>query len=263
MKTSLEARMRDEVAIVTGSTSGLGRAIARRFAAEGARVVVTGRNRERGEAVLETLAGLPGEGVFLPADLSDEEQCAELVARTVDRFGSLTVLVNNAVAKEVTPPQAPIDRLATQTWHGVLHVGLTAVMWLCRAAIPEMRRAGHGSIVNVSSRAAERAVPGMPAYSAAKGGMNALTRSIATDFAAEAIRCNTLAPGYVINDGREVLSDERRTHFENMHLTRLPIDDDIAAAAAFLASPDSEVITGILLPVDGGSSTAARAKSFG
>jgi meso-butanediol dehydrogenase/(S,S)-butanediol dehydrogenase/diacetyl reductase len=93
--------------------------------------------------------------------------------------------------------------------------------------------------------------------------MNALTRAIATDYAAEAIRCNTLAPGYVVNEQREVLSPERRAHFERMHLTRLPVAEDIAAAAAFLASRDSEVVTGLLLPVDGGSSTAARAGSFG
>ena len=93
--------------------------------------------------------------------------------------------------------------------------------------------------------------------------MNALTRAIATDYAADGIRCNTLAPGYVVNEGREVLSSERRIHFERMHLTRLPVAEDVAAAAAFLASRDSEVVTGVLLPVDGGSSTAARAASFG
>ncbi len=182
---------------------------------------------------------------------------------TVERFGSLTVLVNNAVANAVEPRDTKIENLATETWEQVHRIGVTAVMWMCRAAIPEMRAAGHGSIINISSRAAERATPGLPAYAASKGGMNALTRAIATDYAAEAIRCNTLAPGYVINEGREVLTPERRSHFERMHLTRLPVAEDIAAAAAFLASRDSEVVTGILLPVDGGSSTAARASSFG
>jgi len=256
-------RMQDEIAIVTGSNSGLGRAIARRFAAEGARVVVTGRNTERGEAMVKSLAGLPGESVFLPADLSDENACQGLVASCVEHFGGLSVLVNNAVSGAVSPRQTAVETLATETWEQVFRVTLTAAMWMCRAAIPHMRTAGGGSIINVSSRAAERATPGLPAYVAAKGGMNALTRSIATDYAADGIRCNTLAPGYVINEVREVLSEERRAHFERMHLTRIPIADDIAAAAAFLASRDAEVITGVLLPVDGGSSTAARAASFG
>lgn len=256
-------RMRGEVAIVTGSNSGLGREIARRFVLEGARVVVTGRNPERGARVVEKLQGLPGEAIFLPADLSDEEACRDLVYATVEHFGALTVLVNNAVSLDVEPPDAKVEALATSTWEHIFRVGITAVMWMCRAAIPEMRKAGHGSIVNVSSRVAERAVPGLSAYAAAKGAMNALTRALATDYATEGIRCNTLAPGYVVNDDREVLSDARRARYEAMHLTRLPIDRDIAAAAAFLASRDAEVITGILLPVDGGSSTAARAASFG
>ena len=259
----IEGRMRGEVAIVTGSTSGLGRAIVRRFALEGAKVVVTGRNEERGKQVVEGLADLPGEAVFIATDLGYEDRCEELVRASVERFGSLSVLVNNAIAGGVKPRDTKIENLATETWEQVHRVGITAVMWMCRAAIPEMRAAGHGSIINISSRAAERATPGMPAYAATKGGMNALTRAIATDYAAEAIRCNTLAPGYVINEQREVLSPKRRVHFERMHLTRLPVAEDIAAAAAFLASRDSEVVTGILLPVDGGSSTAARAGSFG
>ena len=259
----IEGRMRDEVAIVTGSTSGLGRFIAQRFAQEGARVVVTGRNRERGEQVVAACADAAGEAVFIAADLGQEERCEELVRATVERFGSLTVLVNNAVATGVEPRDTRIENLTTETWEQVHRIGVTAVMWMCRAAIPAMRAAGHGSIINISSRAAERATPGMPSYAATKGGMNALTRAIATDYAADAIRCNTLAPGYVINEAREVLTPERRSHFERMHLTRLPVAGDIAAAAAFLASRDSEVVTGILLPVDGGSSTAARAGSFG
>ena len=256
-------RMRGEVAIVTGSTSGLGRSIARRFVSEGAHVIVTGRDRVRGDRVVASCAAGPGDAAFVQADLAREDECEALVESCTRRFGSLSVLVNNAVATAVEPRDARIESLATETWEAVHRVGLTAVMWMCRAAIPRMRQSGGGSIVNISSRAAERATPGMPAYAAAKGGMNALTRSIATDYAAEGIRCNTLAPGYVVNEDREVLTATRRAHFEGMHLTRLPVAEDVAAAAAFLASRDAEVVTGILLPVDGGSSTAARASGFG
>ena len=171
-------RMAEEVAIVTGSTSGLGRSIALRFAEEGARVVVTGRNAERGERVVASCADAPGEVVFVAADLSLEDECARLVDTCVERFGSLTVLVNNAVATQVEPRDAKVEFLATETWEQVHRVGITAVMWMCRAAIPAMRSAGRGSIINVSSRAAERATPNMPAYAATKGGMNALTRAI-------------------------------------------------------------------------------------
>jgi NAD(P)-dependent dehydrogenase (short-subunit alcohol dehydrogenase family) len=133
-------------------------------------------------------------------------------------------------------------------------------MWLCRAAIAPMRAAGHGSIVNISSRQAERASRGFAAYIAAKGGLNALTRSIAVDYAAEGIRCNTISPGYVLNDRRDAdITPERRARYEAMHLTRLGEATDIAHAAVWLASPESGFVTGTNLQLDGGSSIARGA----
>jgi len=260
---SEKGRLHGEVALVTGATSGLGAVIARRFVEEGASVLLTGRSEKRAHALLKELTGGPGEAAFFAADLADEGGSTRLVEYTVERFGGLTVLVNNAVASDALGSDSRLADLSSETWERVLRVGLTAPMWLCRAAIPEMRRAGHGSIINVSSRAAERATPAHSAYIASKGGLNALTRAIATDYAADGIRCNTLAPGYIVNERRERLSPERRAHFERMHLTRLASAEDVAAAAVYLASRESEVVTGILLPVDGGSSTAARASSFG
>ncbi len=168
-------RLVGEVALVTGSTAGLGRVIAVRLAAEGADVVVTGRNAERGKAVADEVGG-----TFLAADLTDEVAATTLVDATAQRYGCLTVLVNNAVA---TVTSAPVDAVATEDWEATFRVNVTAAMWLCRAAIPHFRAAGHGAIVNVSSRAAERASPGLAAYVAAKGALNALTRSLAVDYA--------------------------------------------------------------------------------
>jgi NAD(P)-dependent dehydrogenase (short-subunit alcohol dehydrogenase family) len=126
-----------------------------------------------------------------------------------------------------------------------------------------MRAAGRGSIVNVSSRAADRGTPGRAAYAASKGALNALTRSIAVDYAAAGVRCNAISPGYVLNDVRDAdISDADRSRREAMHLTRLATADDIAWAAVWLASRESEVVTGIVLPVDGGS-TSARAAVLG
>src|SRR5438105_4108510 len=192
-------RLAGEVAIVTGSTSGLGRTVARLFAQEGARVVVTGRDRERGERMAAAIADEGGEAIFTAVDLADEAACDSLVATAVERFGSLTVLVNNAVAGTGTR-DGPVTLVTTEEWEATLRVNLTAVAWLCRAAIPEMVDAGHGSIVNVSSRAAERGTPGLAAYAASKGGMNALTRSIAVDYARNNVRCNTVSPGYILHD---------------------------------------------------------------
>jgi NAD(P)-dependent dehydrogenase (short-subunit alcohol dehydrogenase family) len=255
-------RLRGEIALVTGSTAGIGRAIAVEFAAEGARVVVTGRDHERGQAVVAAAHKAAGNGdgdaVFVPADLTAEDACAGLVGAAAERFGGLTVLVNNAAGGAGN--DGAVTDLASPAWDAILRVNLTAPMWLCRAAIPLMRAAGHGAIVNISSRQGERASRGLAAYIASKGGLNALTRSIAVDYAADNIRCNTISPGYVLNERRDAdLSDERRARLEGMHLTRLGRAADVAQAAVYLASRESELLTGINLPLDGGSSAARGA----
>ena len=248
-------RLAGERALVTGSTSGLGRAIATEFAREGAAVVVTGRDQARGDAVVAEINATGGAASFVPAELADEEACENLVARAAEAMNGLTVLVNNAAGGGA--PDGPVADLTTEAWEAILRVDLTAPMWCCRAAIPHMRRAGHGAIVNVSSRQAERASKGLAAYVAAKAGMNGLTRAIAVDYAAEGIRCNTISPGYVLNDRRDAdITDERRARYEGMHLTRLGVAADIAHAAVYLASRESEFVTGVNLQLDGGSSIA-------
>jgi NAD(P)-dependent dehydrogenase (short-subunit alcohol dehydrogenase family) len=256
-------RLQDEVALITGSTRGLGREMARLFAEEGAQVVVTGRNPERGEETVASIEGAGGAVMFVPADLGDEEQCEALVEAAVLRFGPLTVLVNNAVAGGREAGDGPIADVTAWAFESVLRVNLVAVATMCRLAIPHMLDAGHGSIVNISSRAAELATPRLAAYAASKGGLNALTRSITVDYARQGIRCNTVQPGYILHLVRDAdLTDERRQRLEEMHLTRLATATDVAYAALFLASREAEVISGVTLPVDGGS-TAARARRMG
>lgn len=138
-----------------------------------------------------------------------------------------------------------------------MRMNATAPMWLCRAAIPHMTAAGGGSIINVSSRQAERPSGGLSAYAASKGAMNALTRAIAVDYGADGIRCNTISPGYVLNERRDAeITPERRARFEGMHVTRLGEASDVAHAAVYLASDESGFLTGINLQLDGGSSIA-------
>ena len=254
-------RLAGEIAVVTGSTAGIGEAIALEFGAEGAKVAVHGRDAARGNAVVERIAGAGGEACFVAGDLGDEATCRDLVATTVARFDGLTVLVNNAAI--ASGGQSPVGTLDSGIWERVLRVNLTAVAWLCRAAIPHMLRAGHGSIINVSSRQAERASAGFAPYVASKGGLNALTRSIAVDYGRQGIRCNALSVGYVVNERRDAgMSAERRAELEGMHLTRLGQPDDVAWAVVYLASRESEFVTGVLLPVDGGG-TIARGRVLG
>jgi NAD(P)-dependent dehydrogenase (short-subunit alcohol dehydrogenase family) len=253
--------MKGERALVTGSTSGIGRAIALAFAAQGAAVVVTGRSAERGAAVVQEITKAGGTAHFVAADLNEETACTELVGAAAGTLGGLTVLVNNAAGGDAH--DARVADITTDAWEAILRVDLTAPMWCARAALAHMRAAGHGAIVNISSRQAERASPGLAAYVAAKAGLNGLTRAIAVEEAKRGIRCNTISPGYVINARRDAdLAPERRATLEGMHLTRLGEADDVAAACVYLASRESGYLTGINLQLDGGSSIA-RGRTFG
>jgi NAD(P)-dependent dehydrogenase (short-subunit alcohol dehydrogenase family) len=248
-------RLAGERALITGSTSGIGRAIAVRFAVEGAAVCVTGRDEARGREVVAAIESEGGNACFVAAELRDEHACNALVASAAEALSGLTVLVNNAAGGD--GGDGAVGDITTDAWQAILTVNLTAPMWLTRAALAHMLDAGRGSIVNISTRQAERASRGFAAYIASKGGLNALTRSIAVDYADRGIRCNTISPGYVLNDRRDAgIDSDRRARYEGMHLTRLGIADDIAYAAVYLASTESGFVTGLNLQVDGGSSIA-------
>jgi 3-oxoacyl-[acyl-carrier protein] reductase len=253
-------RLAGEIAIVTGSTSGLGKEIARMFAAEGAQVVVTGRNQERGDAWAAEIRAQGGDAHFVAADLSDLDQCRVLVDATLAHFGGLTVLVNNHVA---ATGDGKLGDVGLEEWETKLRVNLTAPAWLMKAAIPHMQAAGHGAIVNISSRAAERGTPNLAAYAASKGGLNALTRSVALDYARDGIRCNSVTPGYILHEVRDAEIDPAKlARVQGQHLTRLIGAHDVAYCCVWLASREGEVITGLDIPVSGGSTTA-RALTLG
>jgi len=253
--------MAGERALVTGSTAGIGRAVAVTFAAQGADVVVSGRDAARGAAVVGEIAAGGGTAHFLAADLHDEAACTALVDSAAELLGGLSVLVNNAAGGDAH--DATVAEMETAAWDAILRVDLTAPMWCARAAIAHMRVTGHGSIVNISSRQGERPSPGLAAYVAAKAGLNGLTRAIAVEEAGRGIRCNTVSPGYVVNDRRDAeIGPDRRAALEAMHLTRLGEARDVADACLYLASRESGFVTGINLQLDGGSSIA-RGKTFG
>jgi NAD(P)-dependent dehydrogenase (short-subunit alcohol dehydrogenase family) len=252
-------RLAGERVLVTGSTSGIGKHVALLCAREGARVCVHGRHVERGTAVVRAITEAGGSAVFVPGDLAEQAACATLVETAAERLEGLTVLVNNAAAG--SGGQSPAGAFDTAVWERVLRVNLTSVAWLCRAAIPHMLRAGHGSIVNVSSRQAERASAGLAPYVASKGGLNALTRSIAVDYGRRNVRCNAVSVGYVVNERRDRdMPPERRAELEGMHLTRLRRPRR-RVGVVYLATA-REFVTGALLPVDGGG-TIARGRVLG
>jgi len=253
-----DGRLAGKVAIVTGSTRGIGRATAVRFAREGACVVVTGRSVDDGRAVEEEIRAAGGEAVYVPTDLAREDDVVAMVVAARDRYGAVTTLVNNAAPTELMGP-GRLDRRVTElendAWDSIMLVALKAVIWCCKHTIPAMAVAGGGAIVNISSAASVLGTPGLDTYTAAKGALNALTRSLAVEYAADGIRTNCIVSGMVLtSEGAwkmmedPVIGGATRA----MHLTRLGVPDDIANAALFLASDEAAFITGAVIPVDGG-----------
>jgi meso-butanediol dehydrogenase / (S,S)-butanediol dehydrogenase / diacetyl reductase len=251
-------RLDGHVAIVTGSTRGIGRATAERFAAEGAAVVVTGRTEETGRKIERELRAAGYEATYVPTDLAREDDIVAMVRAAVDGYGKLTILVNNAAPTELMGP-GRLDRqvtdLTNEGWDAILQVGLTAVVWACKHALPEITKAGGGAVVNISSAASILGTPGLDTYTCIKGAINALTRSLAVEYAPAGIRVNCIVSGMVLtSEGAFKMMDDPIIGgaTKAMHLTRLGLPADIANAALFLASDEAAFVTGALLPVDGG-----------
>jgi NAD(P)-dependent dehydrogenase (short-subunit alcohol dehydrogenase family) len=243
-------RLDGKVAFVSGSTRGIGRTTAELFAAEGAKVVGSGRSVDKGETVAERIRDAGGDAVFVPLDVTDEDSVRGAIQTTIDRYGTLTTLVNNAAPTDiVNQNMKPMLEYTNDEWDRIILGTLTGnVFWACRYAIPHMIEAGGGSIVNVSSGGSVFGSPGISAYSAAKGGMNALTRSIAVEYAPYKIRCNVIIVGRVVSHSKDRGPDVPGS------LTRVGQPSDIAYAAMWLAADESEFVTGSEVTADGGMS---------
>lgn len=259
MSEATTGRLEGQVAIVTGATSGMGRATARLFAAEGAAVVVGGRHRERGESVVREIRAAGGRAAFAPGDVARPETNDLLVEEALRGFGRLDV----AVACAGTLGLGSLTGVAVTTWRETMAVNLDAVFHLMRAAIPPMQRAGGGSIVAVGSIAAFKAFPNHAAYCASKGALVALVRQVALDYG-PAVRVNLVCPGPVdtplIWDSAAAFPDPARAVAavaERTVLKRLGRPEDVARAALFLVSSESAWITGTTLTIDGGIMTGA------
>jgi NAD(P)-dependent dehydrogenase (short-subunit alcohol dehydrogenase family) len=241
-------RLEGKVALVTGSTRGIGRTIAEMFAAEGAKVVVSGRSVDKGEKNVQRIREAGGEAIFVPLDVADETSVQSAIAATVDAFGPITTLINNAAPTAlVNVSVKPVLELTVQEWDDILRGTLTSMFLTAKHAIPHMLEAGGGSIVNISSGGSVFGVPGLAAYSAAKGGVNSLTRVLAVEYGAQGIRCNTVIVGRVVAYAAD------KGPATTKELLRVGNPRDVAYAAMWLAADESEWITGSEITADGGA----------
>lgn len=249
-------RLKGKAAIITGGGSGIGRAIACLFAAEGAQVVVAGRREGPLADVAAEIKDKGGTATYVTADVSDSEQVKKLVLRTVATLGRIDILVNNAgllIPKSVT-------ELSEEEFDMVMAVNLKGTFLCCKYVIPHMLDQGGGVILNISSILGHMGTVKGASYCASKGGVILLTKSLAHDYG-PAIRANAICPGHVetemldevfISRGATDLAAYRKEWAQNYPLGRLGTPDDVARAALFLASNDAAWITGTSLMVTGG-----------
>ncbi len=255
----MDGRLNGKVALITGGGTGLGAAFAKRFVAEGAKVVITGRRKELLEKVAE---GLPKDSIMVfQGDVSELAQAQAMVDATVNFGGKIDVLVNNA---GIDPAGNVVD-IPVEQWQKILNINLTGPFLMMKAAIPAMIKNGGGSIINIASLAGVRCIPAMPAYTASKSGLIGLTQATALDFGQQKIRVNVVAPGPIRTEmlehsmsplaqalGTDIAGAlDVMTKFIPLHRPASP--DEVSGAVVFLASDDSSFMTGTTLMVDGGA----------
>lgn len=249
--------LRDRVAIITGASSGIGRAAAKLFAAEGAKVVVAARRERELDELVGDIASAGGAAVALAGDVADEGHAAALVELALQRFGTLDIAFNNA---GTLGPSSPATELAASDWERTLRVNLTSAFFAAKYQLPAMLERGRGSMVFTSTFVGTTAVlPGMAAYAASKAGLIGLTRALAVEVAARGVRVNALLPGGTDTPmGRSVASTPEALAFvRGLHaMKRIATPEEIARSALYLASDASSFTTGSALFVDGGVSIA-------
>ncbi len=240
------------VAIVTGGNGGIGLGMARGMAAAGASIVVAARNREKSLRAVAELEGLGARADAIEVDVSDEASVEHLVAATVERFGHIDVLVNNAGTNVRKRP----EEMSLSEWHLVVDTNLTSAFMLSKASYPHMQTQGGGKIINIGSMMSIFGTSFTPAYASSKGGIVQLTKSLAAAWARDHIQVNAVLPGWIDTD----LTAAARQQVPGLHewvLARIPdgrwgTGHDLAGIAVFLASAASDYVTGTAIPVDGG-----------
>ncbi|MEC5127454.1 glucose 1-dehydrogenase [Verrucomicrobiales bacterium BCK34] len=245
--------MKNKTVLITGATSGIGKATALKFAEAGANVVVSGRREAEGNAVVEAITSAGGEATFIQADVSNEEDIKNLISKTVGKYGRLDVAFNNAGIETA----APIVEVGIDDYRQVFDINVWGVLASMKHEIPAMLASGGGSIINTSSIVGQVGAPGLSAYTASKHAVEGLTKSAALEHAKEGIRVNAVSPGLIQTDMADRLvgagESEMRDGFIAAHpIGRVGTPEEIAATVFFLASDGASFITGESIKADGG-----------
>ena len=244
--------LKGKVAIVTGAASGIGEATAKLFASEGAKVVVSDISDDKGLKVAEDIKKSGGEAIFVKSDTSKPEDHQRLVEETVKKFGKLNIAVNNA---GIGGASAPTGEYPIDSWQKVIDINLSGVFYGMKYQLPEMVKAGSGSVVNIASILGQVGFENSAAYVASKHGVVGLTKSSALEYAKKQVRVNSVGPGFIYTGlvNEETMGKEALSFLEQKHAVgRLGNAQEVAELILFLASDKASFITGAYYPVDGG-----------
>ena len=247
--------LKDRVAIITGSASGMGRAGALHFAKAGAKIVVVDINEQGGHETERLIRESGGEALFVLTDVSQPNQVEAMVKSAVEHYGRIDIHWNNAAATKLCNEQdRPVHLLPEAVWDRMIAVSLKGLYLCCKNVLPHMMKARKGVVINTSSTDALIGQGGYDSYTAAKGGIVSITRSMAVYYSSFGIRINAICPGFVHTELQDpwLNNPKSRRAIEDLHLTRVGKPEDIAKFALYLASDDAEYITGGIFNIDGG-----------